>query len=227
MHGSQPTNMIPHFVGDTAGSVTGTVRAIASGGAKDVYVAVYGQTPSGAPASGGIYRACDLTATGGGTYGERDAGIAPADRGLVWSLTVDPSSLVTTPFMCGDSTSSGSANTYYAALRGGGQIYKTIDGGMTWSQSNAGLPPGAEVYVIAIDCYSTVAPGMCGDPTLLYAATSAGLYKSTDAGAHWTIDGFEGQVVRAAAIHPTATPLQMLVGVDDAVGLYQSPVLSP
>ena len=223
LHGNQPTSMVPHFVGDAPGTFTGTVRSIANGGPKDVYVAVYGQTPSGAPAHGGIFRACDLTPTGGGTYAERDIGIAFADRDRVWSLTVDPSSIVSTPFPCGDSTSAGSANTYYASLRGGGQLYKTIDGGLSWQQRNTGLPPGAEVYVVAIDCYSIAPLNLCPDPDLLYAATSAGLYKSTDGGEHWAIDGFEGQTVRAVAIHPTAAPMQVLVGVDDAVGIYRNP----
>jgi hypothetical protein len=222
IHG--PTSsLVPHFVGASPGSVTGTVRAIASGGPKDVYVAVYGETPMGSAASGGIYRACDLTSTGGGTYVERDTGITPSDRKRVWSITVDPASIVTTPFMCGPSTSSGSAMTYYAALRGGGQIYKTTDGGVGWRQSNSGIPSGAEVYVIAIDCFSGTAAPTCQDHTLVYAATSAGLYKSTDAGAHWFLDGFEGKVVRAVAVHPTASPPQLLVGVEDAVGLYRSP----
>jgi hypothetical protein len=218
LHGST-TTVTPAFVGASAGSVTGTVRAIASGGPKDIYVAVYGQTPTGGAASGGIYRACDLTSTGGGTYLERDTGIAASDLDLIWSLTADPASIVTTPFMCGPSTSSGSATTYYAALRGGGQIYKTTDGGVRWNRSNAGLPSGAEVYAIAIDCFSGTT---CQNHTLVYAATSVGLYKSTDAGAHWTLDGFDGNTVRAVALHPTASPPQLLVGVDDAVGMYKS-----
>jgi len=221
LHGTAP-NLVPHFVGPSAGSVTGTVRAIASGGPKDVYVAVYGQTPSGARATGGIFRACDLTATGGGSYVERDTGIAPDDLARVWSITVDPASVVATPFQCGLSTSSGSATTYYAALRGGGQIYKTSDGGLTWSQRNTGLAPAAEVYAIAIHCFSGTTAPTCQDHNLLYAATSVGLYRSDDAGAHWTLDGFEGQAVRAIALDPSANPPQRLVAVDDAVGIYQS-----
>ncbi len=221
LHGSTP-NLVPHFVGAASGSVSGTVHAIASGGPKDVYVAVYGQTPTGDAATGGIYRACDLTNTGGGTYLERDTGIASADLDRVWSITADPASIVTTPFMCGLSTSSGSAMTYYAALRGGGQIYKTTDGGLHWSRSNTGLPSGAEVYAIAIACFAATTAATCQDPTLVYAATSVGLYRSSDAGAHWMLDGFDANVVRAVALDPTASPPQLLVGVDDAVGMYKS-----
>lgn len=225
LHGNAP-GLVPHFVGATAGSVTGTVRAIASGGASDVYVAVYGQTPKGDPASGGIYWACDLTMTGGGTYTERDHGLADDDRARVWSLTVDPSTISNATFQCGDSTHGGMATTYYAALRGGGQIYKTIDGGATWTKASTGLAAGAEVYAIAIDCFAPpVAPAVvptatCQDPSRLYAATSHGLYRSLDAGAHWTLDGFEGKQVRAVTVDPmpaTATP-HLFVGVNDPAG---------
>src|SRR5262249_10727179 len=165
--------LVPHFVGPTAGSVTGTVHSIANGGQFDVYVAVFGQTPAGAPATGGIFRACDLQTASGGTWVERDTGLAASDRALVWTLTVDPASVSAATLLCVDgSTHAGFATTYYAALRGGGQVYKTTDGGGTWVQSNAGLPAGAEVYEIAIDCFATATAAQCQDHTLLYAATS-------------------------------------------------------
>lgn len=221
LHGAAP-NLVPHHVGPTPGSVTGTVRGIASGGPKDVYVAVHGQTPSGEPATGGIYRSCDLTQTGGGVYEARHTGIADDDLNRVWSITVDPSSIVSSTFQCAGVSVSGYANTYYAALRGGGQIYKTTDGGASWTQRNTGLPAGAEVHVIAVHCFSGTAAPNCQDPNLLYAATSAGLYRSTDAGATWSLDGFEGKSVRAVTIEPTANPPLVFVGVDDEVGIYRS-----
>jgi len=223
LHGNAPA-LVPHFVGAAAGSVTGTPRGFASGGPSDVYVAVHGETPSGAPARGGIYRACDLTATGGGSYEERDTGIAAADLDRVWSITADPASITNAPFPCGAATVTGAAMTYYAALRGGGRLYKTIDGGATWLPRNAGLPEGAEVHEIAIDCFSAASPALCQDHELLYAATSVGLYRSTDGGASWALDGFEGKAVRALALDPqpqTSSP-HVFAGVMDAVGIYQS-----
>jgi hypothetical protein len=225
LHGNPP-GVVPHYVGPTAGSVTGTVRSIANGGQFDVYVAVFGQTPAGAPANGGIFRACDLQTGSGGTWVEHDTGLAPSDRDRVWSITADPASVSAASFTCVDgATRSGYATTYYAALRGGGQIYKTTDGGATWIQNNVGLPAGAEVYTIAIDCFAAVTAAQCQDHTLLYAATSAGLYKSTDAGATWKLDGFEGQAVRAVALDPVpaTNPPHRFIGVDDAIGFYQSP----
>ena len=223
LHGSPPA-LAPHFIGATPGTVTGTARGIANGGPSDVFVAVYGQTPSGGAATGGIFRACDLTMTGGGTYARRDTGIAAEDLGRVWSITVDPASVVMEAFACGAEDKLGYATTYYAALRGGGQIYKTIDNGVTWTRRNAGLPAGAEVYAIAIDCFNPITPAQCQDRDLLYAATSQGLYKSVNAGATWTLEGFEGKAVRGLAIdpQPATNPPRMFVGVDDAVGLYQS-----
>lgn len=221
LHGAAP-GLVPHFVGPTPGSVTGTVRSIASGGPKDVYVAVYGQTPSGAPASGGIFRSCDLTGTGGGTYVARHDGLADDDRRRVWSITVDPSSITSAPLLCDGTSVSGSATTYYAALRGGGQIYKTTDGGVSWSARNTGLPAGAEVYAIALHCFSGAAAPTCHDPNLVYAATSVGLYKSADGGGHWTLDGFAGKAVRAVTLAPTQHPPHLFVGVDDEVGVYQT-----
>jgi hypothetical protein len=230
LHGNFAATAAVSAVGPP-GSVTGTVRSIAKGATNDIHVAVWGQTPAGDPAlGGGIYLTCDQVGTAGGTYLEHDAGIAAEDKPLVWSLTVDPSSVASSSRMCGAATVTGFATTYYAALRGGGQIYKTGDGGATWTQSNVGLPAGAEVYKIAIDCFSTaqVTPpaSRCANSALLYAATSAGLYVSIDAGAHWTLAGLEGRAVRGVTLEPEHAmdaPPRIFVAVDDAVGIYQKP----
>jgi hypothetical protein len=228
LHGNPP-GLVAHSIGPppgSAGSVTGTPHAFANGGVADVYVAVYGRTPAGEPATGGIFHACDLTTTGGGTYEARDAGIAAGDRDRVWSITVDPASVTSDQFACGAAIATGFATTYYAALRGGGQIYKTTDAGASWQPRNTGLPAGAEVYDLAVDCFNTTTAALCHDHQVLYAATSAGLYRSANAGASWALDGFEGKAVRAVAIDPqpavgTAAP-RVFVGVDDAVGIYRS-----
>lgn len=208
----------------SAVGATGTVRAIARGATNDIYVAVWGQTPAGDPATGGIFLTCDQVGTAGGSYVERDAGLAAADQALVWSITVDPSSVMSGARTCGAATFTGFATTYYAALRGGGQAYKTSDGGASWGESNLGLPAGAEVYKIAIDCFGTTSPTRCVDPQLLYAATSTGLYRSTDGGAHWALAGLEGKAVRGVTLEPdhaVGTAPRIFVAVDDPVGIYQ------
>lgn len=60
----------------------------------------------------------------------------------------------------------------------GGQsaLLKSADGGITWSQTEQGLPPGTEVRDLAIDPERTAT---------LYAATNRGVFVSEDAGAHW------------------------------------------
>ena len=54
-------------------------------------------------------------------------------------------------------------------------IYKSTTGGDTFFYSGAGIPPGISVFNFAIDRNSAI----------VYAATSAGVYKSVDAGASW------------------------------------------
>ena len=94
LHGNFSSAAVMSAIGPSGG-VTGTVRSIAKGAANVIYVAVHGRTPAGdAATGGGIYLTCDQIGTAGGTYVERDAGIADDDKPLVWSLTVDPSSVV-------------------------------------------------------------------------------------------------------------------------------------
>jgi photosystem II stability/assembly factor-like uncharacterized protein len=59
-------------------------------------------------------------------------------------------------------------------------IFKSADGGTTWTQLSEGLPPVLQANI-------AVAPS---DPNILYAAVAPGqgpigFYKSTDGGAHW------------------------------------------
>ena len=209
-------------------SVTGTVTSVATGvfslPSTDVLVAVHGKTPAGATATGGgIYWTCNFFTAAPAAFVTRDDGIPAADKPLVWSLTADPSTFTSAMRMCPSTGGmvSGYATTYYAALRGGGQIYKTIDGGVSWTRSNTGLPAAAEVYTIAIDCWRFAAgfPQWCPDPNLLYAATSVGLYRSSNAGATWTLAGLEGKSVRAVTLQPehaAGTAPRVFAGIDNA-----------
>jgi hypothetical protein len=201
--------------------ITGTVRSLARGGtssstSRDVYAVVNGTQPDGtAGAGGGIYWSCDIVGPAGGTFAEADNGLSASDKQLVWAITSDPLSYTNTPArMCG-ATAISYASTVYVALRGGGSLYKTSDGGMTWAPSATGLPSGAEVYAIAISAR---------DNTVLYAATNSGVYKSTNAGATWALHGLEGLVVRAITLDPRQTagssPM-ILAGVDGATTMYQ------
>jgi len=230
LHGNAGLTATVSAVGPT---VTGTVTSITSGSfslpSTDIHIAVFGKTPAGAPATGGgIYWTCDQLGTAGGTYLEHDTGIPDGDKPLVATLLPDPASLSPTARACPTTGGlvGGFATTYFAGLRGGGQIYKTTDGGAHWEPRNTGLPAGAEVYALAIDCERVVSgfPNLCNNHDLVYAATSLGLYRSTDAGAHWTLAGLAGKVVRGVTLendHPAGTAPRVIVGVDDDVKIYQ------
>jgi uncharacterized repeat protein (TIGR01451 family) len=66
-------------------------------------------------------------------------------------------------------------STVYAAGSGGPFLFKTTDGGATWTASSTGLLTG--INALAIDPVT---------PATLYAASAgAGIYKSTDGGGNW------------------------------------------
>jgi len=79
--------------------------------------------------------------------------------------------------------------TGYNSLTGQAGLYKTTDGGDTWSVINDGLPGRAgrcpsfpsttieHIHALAVDP---------ADSLIVYAATSEGLYKTTDGGASWS-----------------------------------------
>jgi hypothetical protein len=197
--------------------VTGTVASITSGNDSpsattlDVHLAVTATQPDGSAATGaGIYWSCD----NGNSYVEDDAGMTGSDKALVFKVVADKQTFVTQSTTRTCPTTSNTiaqyASTMYAGLRGGGSLYKTTNGGATWALSNTGLPAGVSVFSIAIDCAATtggVQGATCANDQLVYAATSAGLYESTDAGAHWALAGLEGSVVHAVVIeasHPSA-----------------------
>src|SRR5262245_40253549 len=64
----------------------------------------------------------------------------------------------------------GSPSTMYA----GGDLgfARSDDGGVTWTQLTAGLPPSSAVTAIAVDSFAST----------VWVATDKGLFKSTDSG---------------------------------------------
>ncbi|MBS1251230.1 MAG: Xyloglucanase Xgh74A [Anaerolineales bacterium] len=75
-------------------------------------------------------------------------------------------------------------STAWAALSGfdettpgaPGHVFKTIDGGSSWTNASAGLP-NLPVNALTLDP---------ANPDNLYAATDLGVYRSTDGGANWS-----------------------------------------
>jgi hypothetical protein len=70
-------------------------------------------------------------------------------------------------------------NTTFAVFSGtianGGGIHRTVDNGNTWLIGHSGMGSNATVYQMATS------------GTALYAATSVGIYKSTDNGQQWSL----------------------------------------
>ena len=65
---------------------------------------------------------------------------------------------------------------------------------------------------------------VCNNPSLLYAATSRGLYKSNDGGLQWTLAGLEGKVVRAVALqiaHSSGVTPYILTASDQPNDVWQ------
>lgn len=81
----------------------------------------------------------------------------------------------------------------YAALTGDG-VYKSSNGGASWSATNSGLPASLSIYSLAID------------PTngqVIYAGTTdSGVYKSTNGGASWAQSGLGTNIVNSLVIDP-------------------------
>ena len=61
-------------------------------------------------------------------------------------------------------------------VSGDAKITKSIDGGNSWTESNAGLPSNYGVYCVSINPFN---------PEELLCSNDIGLYKTTDAGASW------------------------------------------
>jgi len=103
-------------------------------------------------------------------------------------------------------------STLYAAGGVPGGLFKTIDGGQTWSPMGS-LPSNGEVgaYAVVVDPSS---------PSTVYIA-AGGVYKSPNGGDTWTAAGHVGKTVRALLLVP-GTPTVLYAGVEDENFVYRS-----
>ena len=97
--------------------------------------------------------------------------------GAVLSLAIDPT------------------NTQVIYVGTDGGVFKSTNGGTSWSQINNGLT-ASYIDSLAIDPTTT---------QVIYAETLMGVCKSTDGGAHWTQSGLKCGEVNSLAIDPTNT----------------------
>jgi photosystem II stability/assembly factor-like uncharacterized protein len=173
-----------------------------------LFVAVLGH-PYGPNAERGVYRSLD----GGRTFEKvlyRDEYTSAND------LALDP----------------GDPETVYATLwpqqegfreslafgGAGGGIFKSVDGGTTWRPLSEGLPDVIEANLAVAPTNSRLLYAMvAGTPQGKETKSTTGvvgLYKSTDAGEHWTpVDVPEGPV-GAATEHVDTRPLARIGGGD-------------
>lgn len=149
----------------------------------------------------GVYRSRD----GGATWEPRSDGLPAytAGSGPEATTRVPIETLVIDPEH---------PSTLYAGLatdpghdfRGG--VYRSTDGGATWTLASGGLPLPMTVHALAFDP---------GDSEALYAGTPRGVFRSPDGGAHWSpTPGNLPTPVASVAIDPRR-PARLFAGADN------------
>jgi len=128
---------------------------------------------------GQVFKSTD----GGASWSPASAGLPPVDA-QIRSLVIDPEDSRTLYV---------TANTY-AAGTSKGEIYKSTNGGASWSVVNS----GAVVQVLAMDPQNH---------NWIYAATTSGLLRSTNAGGDWSLasTNLPGQYISSLVIDPRDT----------------------
>ncbi|MFN2544267.1 MAG: WD40/YVTN/BNR-like repeat-containing protein [Actinomycetota bacterium] len=147
-----------------------------------------------APAPPGVV----FSATDGGIYETRDAG-------ATWSQDMSSESgirqVIADPV---------NPEIVYAS-DGAGRLFKTADGGRSWTESE--LRPDATATALAADPT---------DPSRLYSGSSAqGVYRSVDGAATWSpTEGFDASTVTAIAVDPVDS--DVVVAGTEADGVFRS-----
>ena len=147
-----------------------------------VFVAALGH-PYGPNAERGIYRSTD----GGRTFEKvlyKDAYTSAND------VRIDPSNPATVYAALWQQQS-----TFYeyaafgpdSTAPGAGGIYKSIDGGTTWTQLTNGLPPVLEANIAIAPSNPQVIYAMVASVNPAGGSGPVSFYKSSDGGAHWTL----------------------------------------
>jgi photosystem II stability/assembly factor-like uncharacterized protein len=95
------------------------------------------------------------------------------DNGQSWSTTV--LDLDTSYAYCVEFDPVDTGTAYAGCMYG--LVFKTTDGGATWDSACSGLPSNASIDDLAVNP---------GNPDIVMAAASNGVYRSTNAGASWT-----------------------------------------
>ena len=130
------------------------------------------------------------------------------DYGQSWSITeLDPD---TGYAYCIDFDPVHSGTAYAGCAYG--LMFKTTDGGSHWDSACAGLPATANMDDIAVNP---------GNPDIVLAATSDGVYRTTDAGGSWSkADGIT--IAFDLALSPADPAIGYCLGYDSVPCLYVS-----
>jgi photosystem II stability/assembly factor-like uncharacterized protein len=148
----------------------------------------------------GIRRSAD----GGLTWTGSAGGIEPAD--LLQDVAFDPSAPQTV-YAAGSRPSAARLDPVQPRL------YKSADGGSTWTRIDAGLARAAGAIQKVV-----VSPAR---PQVLYAASLGTLFRSADAGAHW--DQVAEAPMQGIITDLVAGPDGTLYAATDNTGVYASP----
>jgi hypothetical protein len=169
-------------------------------------------------ATGALYAAtsCGVfkTTNGGARWNAINSGLppGPADPvGGISALVVDPSS---------------PATLYALSLVSGDIVFKTTNGGASWTPIKSGLPGQPDLTPISL----AIAPS---NPATLYfgavvAPSRTVVFKTTDGGAHWTetssgLPPSGGNSPQALAINPTnADTVYAAVTNGNGTGFYET-----
>jgi hypothetical protein len=238
-----------------------SVTAEANNGGRTTHVTSIAVTP--APDSNYIYAGTD----GGGVYKSTNSGATWAN--ISRSSTIQGQNWVD-PYVNDIDIDPDNPNTIYAATGylGKGNIYRSLDGGMSWNSNdteewNGVLSTNAAVLTVLCDDGSNYiwagteglgaiyaddginfqiaasglgygktvrdivkASGTNSSNAVLYAATSTGIFKSTDGGANWSdgqIGQFTGDNITTLALHPDSDGITDIIyaGTEDA-GVWAS-----
>ena len=105
----------------------------------------------------------------------------------------------------------GNPAVYYFGTAGSG-VWKTVDGGQVWTcVSDSVRLTTIGAVAVAPSRPDTVYVGAAG------GGPSAGLYRSTDAGAHWDLVALQGHAVSSIVIDPHNPDLVMAAAGDSGV----------
>lgn len=116
-----------------------------------------------------------------------------ADGGATWSLLANGLPL---PYVAGLCLAPSEPSTLYAGPGESG-VYKSVDAGLSWSWSGAGLPPTTDMRALVVDPLSSL---------IVYgAAYDRGAWRSLDGGETWNAfnEGLEGYSVLTVAVDPS------------------------